>query len=239
MHPGKHISFESLDKGGKGTQIELLMKVLADQNIPAIYMREPGSTPDGEAIRALLQFSDKAVAAMREALPGQFNIANTIIGSGHKYRRSDRCEMFLYLAARADYYENLVLPTLNAGFHVISDRSCDSTMAYQGGGRFQGDSEILDFIEGANDVATQGYWPTKTIYLDISPETFVQRLRLANDEPDDIEREKLEFWTRVRDTYISIVSNDPSRVVRINGELSIKEVHREVLRHLRPLLGIN
>ena len=102
------ISFEGIDGSGKTTQAENLHQRLQDENHPAILVREPGSTPLGEILRALLK-------------------GNTPI--------SALAELFLFEAARTELVSKIIVPAMTGGSTVITDRYTDSTIAYQGGGR--------------------------------------------------------------------------------------------------------
>jgi len=233
------ISFEGIECCGKGTQIKLLMEVLKNQCIKAIVEREPGGTEYGEAIRAMLKHPQLALPAIREITRNHGDAAQAMTDVKPDYSRTPECELFLFLASRAEFTEKVIKPALRNGYHVIADRLYDSTRAYQGGGRFYNAATERDLINRCNLAAMRGYRPTKTIFLDISVETM--HFRLAKENADKIavfEEEDRAFFERVRDVYYDI-SREEDRIVVIDGERSIEEVFKDVIGCLRPILGIS
>lgn len=136
---GKLVTLEGPEGGGKSTACANIIKAFAATSI--LLLREPGSTPVGEKIRAILKSNDPA-----DQIP-------------------DRAELMLFEAARACIVDQVILPALNAGNSVLCDRFFDSTMAYQGYGRGV-DRQI---ISDMNQVATNGLVPDLTIVFDIPP----------------------------------------------------------------------
>lgn len=137
---GKFITFEGGEGAGKGTQIEILIKRLANEGIRAETNREPGGTAIGETCRGLLK--------------------------GKEYHPNPITELLLFEAARSEYMEKIVLPVINEGTHFISDRFYDSTNVYQGLVRGLG----LDLTTQLNQIATNGITPDLTIVLDVNSE---------------------------------------------------------------------
>lgn len=234
------VSFEGIDTCGKGTQIGHLMHILTARNIKAVVKREPGGTPYGEAIRALLKHPDLALPALEKAMSGHGDMLISATDTGVDLSRTAECEVFLFLASRAEFCAKVIEAELRNGCHVIADRLYDSTVAYQGGGRFHSDLHMLEFISRANAVAMRGIKPIKTIFLDISVETM--RRRLDFEHPDKVavfEKEDREFFQRTIDAYHWIAKREPERVIIVDAERSVPVVFEEVLGHLRPILGIN
>lgn len=132
------ISFEGIDGCGKSTQARLLSTWLLDQGRTVVELREPGGTPLGEAVRALLLDPNADIAAS--------------------------AELFLFAAARAQLVEHVIRPALEAGHMVVADRFTDSTLAYQGGGRSVASQKELAAV---NHLATAGLKPDLTFWLDI------------------------------------------------------------------------
>jgi len=233
------ISFESLECGGKGTTIRLLGNILRAQEVPFVIEREPGGTRYGEGIRAMLKHPELALPAIESAFANHGDRPETAIGVQPDFSRTPECELFLFWASRAQFVAEKVKPALERGCYVIADRLYDSTYAYQGGGRFEADPEMLEFINFGNAIAMQRVRPVKTILLNISVETM--RRRLANESSDKMaifERLGNDFYERAREAYLHIAREEPDRVIVVNAERSVPEVFEEVLNHLRPILGI-
>jgi dTMP kinase len=138
--PGRLIAFEGVEGSGKSTQLELLRRLLEDRgDREVVVTREPGGTPAGERVRALLL--DPAV----ELHP--------------------RAEALLFAAARAELVEAVIRPALERGAVVLCDRYLDSSLAYQGGARGLG----RDPVDQVNRFATGGLLPDLVVLLDLDP----------------------------------------------------------------------
>ena len=138
-------------------------------------------------------------------------------------------ELLLFCAARADLVARVIRPALEAGRDVVSDRFSDSTVAYQGTARELGAGRVITLT----DTATDGLWPDLTLVLRVDPEA-----GLARAEGDDrFESEGLEFQRRVAQAYeeVAIVASD--RVVVIDGEGTVEEVHERVMESVRARRG--
>ncbi|AEH50932.1 dTMP kinase [Pseudothermotoga thermarum] len=132
-----------------------------------------------------------------------------------------RTELLLFLASRAQIVDEVILPALRAGKTVISDRFIDSSVAYQGVGRGIG----FELVEELNRFATSDVKPDLTFYLDITPETSLKRKMIK----DRMEKNGIEFLNKVREAYLMIAQKEPNRVVVINGERNIDEIHAEIV----------
>ena len=198
--PGKFITFEGPEGSGKSTQLKLLVEQLEAQGIKVVCTREPGGTATGEAIRDILQHD-----AVDEQL-------------------SERSELLLFTASRAQLMNHVILPALGRGEWVICDRFIDSTMAYQGYARGM-PLETLDLI---NDFAINNRKPDLTLLLDLDIERGFQRLeeRYADGKgsADRFEREARDFHFRVRDGYHKLAAREPERFRVIDTDRSINEV---------------
>jgi dTMP kinase len=130
-------------------------------------------------------------------------------------------ELLLFLAARADLTERVIRPALEAGRTVVSDRFSDSSVAYQGAARGLGVGEVI----GLCDTATDGLWPDLTLLLKVEPELGLGRA----DGRDRFESEGLELQRAVARAYeeIAIVASD--RVVVIDADGTVDEVHERVM----------
>jgi dTMP kinase len=140
------VTFEGLDGSGKSTQTELLREHLAAAGREALATREPGGTPLGEAIRALLLDGGVEVSPWAEAA--------------------------LFAAARAELVERVITPALERGADVVSDRYIDSSLAYQGIARELGVERVLEL----NLHATRGLLPDRTFLLLVEPEESARRV---------------------------------------------------------------
>lgn len=190
------VSFEGIDGSGKGTQAKLFLKYLREKNIPCIYVREPGATEVGEAIRELLL--------------GRKNLSI-----------SPRAELLLFLASRAELVSQVISPALLERKVVVADRFIDSSVAYQGVGRNIGAQEV----EKLNDFATDGLKPDLTFYIDITVETSIKRKKGF----DRIESEGYEFLKTVRDAYLDLAKRYSDRIVIIDGERTVEEIHKQIV----------
>ena len=185
---GAFLTVEGPDGSGKGTQIERLADALDRWGFEVVHSREPGGTPIGEKIRAILL--DRENAAM-----------------------ADETEALLYAASRAQHVREKIRPAVAEGKVVLCDRFLDSSVAYQGGGRALGIDEVL----AINAPAVNGTLPDITVYLDIDHRKAMAR-RGAASEPDRLEMEAESFHARVEDGYHELIARDPERFVVVNAE---------------------
>lgn len=192
------ISFEGIDGCGKTTQINLLKEKFDFQKIKYISIREPGSTPISEQIRTIL-----------------LNSKNTEIAS--------ETESLLFVSARAQIINEIIIPALNESKIVICDRFIDSTIAYQGYGRGM-DIKKLEII---NLFAIQKVIPKFTFYLDISVEE--SQLRLSQNGLDRMESSGYDFFNKVRNGYLEIAKANINRMHVINGLKSRDDIFSSIL----------
>lgn len=204
MPEGKFITFEGPEGGGKSTHIRLLADFLRERGIDLVLTREPGGTPTGEAIRGLLQHD----------------------GAGES--PTDRAELLLFLASRAQHVERLIRPALSEGKWVLCDRFDDSTLAYQGYGR----GLDLSLLQAMNSFATAGLKPDLTVLLDVSPETSRQRLLMRHAQtsgtPDRIEREPDAFHVRLRNGFLDLARQNPDRFLVMNADREVSRVAQDI-----------
>ena len=200
---GLLITFEGGDGAGKTTLIEGMYSHLLSKHKPVLKTRAPGSTKVGEVIRSLLLH--------RSDVPLE-----------------GRCELFLFLADRAQHMEEIILPALNAGKIVLCDRFNDSTVAYQGVARG------LDpvWVRSLCKFATKGVEPDLTFYLDIDPKVGLQRATDKEGRKDRIESEALSFHEKIRSAFHSIAKQEPKRVVVLSGMDSPEQVLTQALESL-------
>ena len=201
---GKFLVLEGPDGSGKSTQAKLLGEALSAKGLPVERTREPGGTPLGEKLRALL---------LDEKGPE--------IGA--------RAELFLFMAARAQIVESVIMPALEAGRVVVSDRFLLSSVVYQG----LAGSVPAGEVEAMGRSATMGLVPDLTIVIDVDTETGLARTGKA----DRIERRGRTYLERVRQGFLSLAHRNPNRVVIVDGTQSVEEVHREVMKLVADAVG--
>ncbi|HEX6228841.1 MAG TPA: dTMP kinase [Solirubrobacterales bacterium] len=134
-------------------------------------------------------------------------------------------ELLLFLAARADLTARLIRPALEAGRHVVCDRFADSSVAYQGAARGLGVGEVISLT----DAATEGLWPDLTLLLSVDPELALGRA----DGDDRFEAEGLELQRAVAEAYEEIAEIASDRIVVIDGEGTVEDVHGRVMEAVR------
>jgi len=208
MQRGVFITTEGLDGSGKTTQIKRLASWLGKRGLETVTLRQPGGTATGDRIREILLDSRSA---------GVAPIA----------------EMTLMFAARAQAIAEVILPALDAGKVVLSDRFTDSTEAYQGGGRELGSEIVLEL----HRIVCGGLQPDLTLLLLPSFNISLARARHRNDRVEAesgknegrFETEQDAFFRRVWNKYREIARREPDRVILIEGDLSIDEVHEQIV----------
>jgi dTMP kinase len=217
MPRGLFITLEGLDGSGKTTQINRLAAWLKKRGHRVLVTREPGGTETGERIRALVLDSRST------------NLA-------------PMAEMALMFASRAQTIAEVLLPALAAGKIVLCDRFTDSTEAYQGGGRELGSAVVLEL----HRQLCSGLQPGLTLLLLPSLEASLARARSRNERTANeggkdegrFEAEKDAFYERVWQKYREIAAREPERVVLIEGDLSIDEVHEQIVEAVAEHLAV-
>jgi dTMP kinase len=216
MSRGPFITFEGLDGSGKTTQINRLAAWLKKRGRGALITRQPGGTKTGDRIRALvLDSRSKGLAPMTE--------------------------MALMFADRAQVIAEVLTPALAAGEIILCDRYTDSTEAYQGGGRELGSEIVLDL----HRLICGGLQPDLTLLLLPSLEPSLARARRRNqraveesgEDETRFEQEQDAFYSRVWRKYREIAAREPGRVVLIEGDLSIDEVHGRIVEAVAERLA--
>lgn len=193
------ITFEGCEGVGKSTQIRLLAEELGRRKVPCVVTREPGGSRIAESIRRI------------------------ILDAGNS-DMDDLCELFLYLAARAQHLKDIVRPALTEGKVVICDRYIDSTFAYQGYGK----GLDADMVEALNRAAIGDLIPDLTIFLDLPPERAFMR-KGGPDREDRLELMAQSFHEKVYAGYLEISRRAPERFVRVDARGSKQETHAKVL----------
>ena len=197
--PGRFLAIEGVDGAGKSTQVPKVHEWLRRNGVKTLVTREPGGTPLGESLRALL-------------LDPRFTGMST------------SAELLVMFAARAEHLEKRIFPALAAGVWVLCERFTDATFAYQGGGRDADPKRIAALEE-----AVQGdVRPDLVLVLDVPVEVGLER-SARRSAADRFERESIAFFRRVRDVYLARAAEHPERYVVIDASAEAEAVTRRMV----------
>jgi dTMP kinase len=211
--PGYFITFEGLDGSGKTTQLRRLAASLESEGHHVVTLRQPGGTALGDRIRSIL-LDSRSEADLGPIAP--------------------LAEMALMFADRAQSISEIILPALAAGAIVLCDRYTDSSEAYQGAGRQLGSERILAMHAAACD----NLQPDLTLLLLPPIESTLRRARNRNQrhiatkgtDENRFERESDDFYRRIHAQYQLIAAREPQRVVTIDNNDTIEQIHQIVHR---------
>lgn len=208
--PDAHfISFEGIDGVGKTTQARLLQAYLEKKGIKVHWTREPGGTPVGEKLRAIVLNDDMM----------------------------DDTELMLFFAARVEHIERVIKPMLAQGIWVISDRFSDATYAYQVGGKGLDIKRVEEIervaIQGYQPHRT--YYLDLT--HEQSQERMLVRARAQGLSAEEAMHDRFEslghdFFKRVREAYINRYETHPQRILKIDANVSIEAIHETIIKDL-------
>ena len=208
---GKFITFEGGEGTGKSTQAAMLASRLEALGLVVQLTREPGGSPGAEIIRHVLL-------------------------SGAAKPLGPEVEAMLFAAARDDHVRCTILPALQSGKWVISDRFADSTRVYQGA-LGQVDTKLINVLER---VSIGSLAPDLTVILDLPVHLGLERakLRRGQAEADRFEGEGTDFHEKLRAAYLGIAASEPGRCVVIDAtrakDAVAKSVWQAVLSRLAP-----
>jgi dTMP kinase len=201
-HPPAYIAFEGPEGCGKSTQARLLAEAIG-----AVLTRETGGTPIGAKLRDILH--DVAVTDL-----------------------DARAEALMIAADRAQHMATVVRPALDAGRHVVSDRSVYSTLAYQGYGR----QLPLDDVRSVNDWALRGTWPSLVVLLEVPGDVIARRM--SHRDLDRFEREGNGFHDRVAAGFRKMAADDRGRWAVVDATAPVHEVAATVRTIVMERLGL-
>ena len=203
---GKFITVEGGEGAGKSSNLAFIKELLEQSGIDVLFTREPGGTQLGEDLRDLLL--------------------------GHKHTgMSDDTELLMMFAARAEHLNQKIIPALQKGSWVLCDRFTDATYAYQGGGRGINPQRIAvldNWVQGE-------LRPDMTLLLDLPVEIGLERAK-KRSEPDRFEREKVNFFEKVRSAYLGIANKNPQRVKVIDASQTLQQVQVQIKSVLNDYL---
>ncbi|MBQ2761349.1 MAG: dTMP kinase [Mailhella sp.] len=206
------LTIEGIEGAGKSTFIGLLEDELVKRGVDFLRTREPGGCALGRQIRPLLLDASQKV--------------------------SDRAELFLFLADRAQHVADTIRPALERGQWVICDRYADSTIAYQGYGRGMDPEEL----QKLNDYATGGLWPDITFLLDLPAEVGLGRALARNgregltQSEGRFEAEALAFHQRIREGFLARAARWPQRFRVLDAAQTPDAIVAQAMKHLEPYL---
>lgn len=203
---GRFLTIEGVEGVGKSTNLEFMQSLLREAGIDYVTTREPGGTDISEKIRDILL--DKSHVEM-----------------------SDKTELMLVFAARAQHLHEVIEPNLASGRWVISDRFTDSTYAYQGGGREMPEGLIAEI----DKFAINQYQPDLTVLLDLPEEIGLARAG-RRGELDRFESESGQFFQRVRSAFLGRAERYSERIRVIDASVEIEAVQAAIREVLEPYL---
>jgi dTMP kinase len=203
------ISIEGNEGVGKSTAMHYLKQCLEKNNCPYVATREPGGTEIAEKIRQLLLDHHTEVMA-------------------------DDTELLLLFAGRAQHIQQLIVPALQRGEWVITDRFTDASFAYQGGARgiaFERIESLASWVQG-------DLWPTLTFLLDAPVDVAMQRVT-ERGKKDRFEVEAVDFFERVRQSYLSLAKKNPHRFVLIDASQNLEKVCYDIGQIMSQRFGLH
>ena len=204
----RFISLEGGEGAGKTTVLRALIGALQAQGCEVVSTREPGGTPLAERIRGLLLGVDAESPPHEPVAP--------------------ETELLLMFAARAQHVRTTILPALERGAWVVSDRFTDSSYAYQGGGRGLDPAFIAEL-----ERRVVGVRPGLTLLLDVGVGEGRERARGRDPSPDRIEREHDDFFERVRAAFLARAAAEPQRMRVIDATRPVDTVAADAVTQLR------
>jgi dTMP kinase len=218
---GKFIVFEGVEGCGKTTQIQMTREWLQSLNVSVMITREPGGTELGLKLRRLLLEESQL-----PSLPQLSSPVGTEVSDFDKLpeKITDRTELLLYAADRAQHVEVELKSNLKQGKIILCDRFIDSTIAYQGYGR----GLDIHLIHQLNQIATAGLESDITLWLNLDVEVGLKRKRRSGEAADRIEQEAIAFHLRVQQGYTEIAASQPERVKEIDATLTKELVQQRI-----------
>lgn len=200
MKRGKFITIEGTEGAGKSTALQFIQSYLTKAGKEVVVTREPGGTVVAEEIRKILLHPMNSETIQPET------------------------ELLLMFAGRAQHISRCILPALQSGKWVISDRYIDASYAYQGGGRG------IDFyhIKALDKLVVGNFYPDLTLLLDVPAEIGFARAEKRSPIRDRIEQEKIDFFLRVRSVYLDRAKQDPNRIKIIDASLALPVVQANI-----------
>ena len=206
MKKGLFITLEGIEGAGKSTAVDFIEDFLTKEGHDVIKTREPGGTVIGEQIREILLKNEN-------------------------YTLTYDTELLLVFSARAQHIQEVIFPALSSGKIILCDRFTDASYAYQGGGRGI-DASRINLLEKW----VQGdLRPNLTLLFDLDVSIGMQRTKKRSDA-DRFEREEINFFEKIRNTYLERAKNEPQRFRIINSASSLESVKEQIITILKDFL---
>ena len=206
MKKGLFITLEGIEGAGKSTVVDFIEDFLTKEGHDVIKTREPGGTVIGEQIREILLKNEN-------------------------YTLTYDTELLLVFSARAQHIQEVILPALSLGKIILCDRFTDASYAYQGGGRGI-DASRINLLEKW----VQGdLRPNLTLLFDLDVSIGMQRTKKRSGT-DRFEREEINFFEKIRNTYLERAKNEPQRFRIINSASSLENVKEQIVTILKDFL---
>ena len=206
MKKGFFITLEGIEGAGKSTMVNFVENSLIKAGHDVVKTREPGGTAIGEQIREILVKNEN-------------------------YTLTWDTELLLVFSARAQHIQEVILPALSSGKIILCDRFTDASYAYQGGGRGI-DASRINLLEKW----VQGdLRPNLTLLFDLDVSIGMQRTKKRSDA-DRFEREEINFFEKIRNTYLERAKNEPQRFRIINSASSLENVKEQIVTILKDFL---
>ena len=204
---GLLITFEGMEGSGKTTQIQRLSAVLTEAGYVVCVTREPGGTLISEEIRGIF------------LNPNHNEMVSTT-------------ELLLIAAARAQHVSEVILPALEGGKIVISDRFSDATVVYQG---YRCGLD-LNLIRNLNQIAACGLSPERTFVLDLPVEIGLKRVQQRRSAMNRLDLEDFDSHNRIREAYLTIARQEPDRITVIDAQANVDSIHELIKAEVDDLL---
>jgi dTMP kinase len=203
---GKFLVIDGIDGAGKSTALKSITDLLKEKDIPFLVTREPGGTPLAEEIREM-------VLSVREE------------------KVCENSELLLMFAARAQHLSEKIIPALESGVWIVSDRFTSTTKAYQGSGR----GLNMKHINMLETMVQGTLRPDMTFVLDLDPEIGKSRTRARGDE-NRLDQETKDFMTRCREGFQAQARQEPDRFRMVDADQSPDSVCLDLRDHLEAIL---
>ncbi len=204
---GKFITIEGTEGVGKSTNLEFIKSKIEARGLEVVVTREPGGTPLAEELRKIL------LAKREESF-------------------DPLAELLVVFAARSQHIREVILPALQRGCWVLSDRFTDATYAYQGYGRGLSVKNIVILEK----LVQQGLQPDATFYLDIDVKLGLERAAVRADL-DRFEEEKVEFFEKVRSGYLTRIKAQPARFIIVDASRPLHNVQKEIAKKIDQMFS--
>ena len=206
MKKGLFITLEGIEGAGKSTAVDFIEDFLTKEGHDVIKTREPGGTAIGEQIREILLKNENQTLTYDS-------------------------ELLLVFSARAQHTQEVILPALSSGKTILCDRFTDASYAYQGGGR-DIDASRINLLE---KWVQEDLRPNLTLLFDLDVSIGMQRTKKRSDA-DRFEREEINFFEKIRNTYLERAKNEPQRFRIINSASSLESVKEQIITILKDFL---